>query len=194
MKRGLGYLLVVLVVATCASAQESVADAARRLKREKESAPKSARKAKQIFTDDDVAHSSSVIAPLPPSPRPTDLADWAQQREKEAREAEIALNKLERMNEKQLGDDAVGSTVFAGRDLWEKRLAEERDHLVKAARELIAAHRELTRAVPSGDQVRITGEAKILSEKAAEYRVTKFRYSQLVEGGQKAAAKWKEGR
>lgn len=193
MKRGLGCLLVVLLVATCASAQESVADAARKLKREKESAPSATKKAKRVFTDDDVTSVPTVVLPLP-SPKVADIGQWARQREREAEEAEVKLKKLERMSEKQLGDDAVGSTVFAGRDVWERRLATERDRVVAASEELIAANREFTRAVSSGDQIRITGESKILADKATAYRVAKFRYDQLVEEGQKAAAKWKEGR
>jgi len=161
-------------LSSTALAQESVADAAKRVK------PKDAQTtSKRVFTDDDVKH--STLTPNTPS-NPNDRIEQAQ----------IIVDKLGDKTPRELGEGIVGETRFPGRDVWEKKLSIQRDRLVAAAQVGI----DVAKKVVSDAS---TAEQKANAEHAANdvlwnFGLEKNKYDSLVIEGIAAASAWEKKR
>jgi hypothetical protein len=160
-----------------ASAQESLGDAARKVK------PKDAQvTSKRVFTDDDVTHSN-----------PNSLTTSAPTVEPKIRlsEAQKLVNKLSNKTPRELSNGVVGENKFPGRDNWEGRLAAQRNHVIQAAQTALDVAGKATSDSTPEEKANAT---KASNQALANFDLEMERYNRLVAEGIHKASDWEKNR
>jgi len=153
---------------------ESLGDTARKVR------PKNAPSTPQrVFTDDDIAHSSSTMIGLPVG-NSTDFQSRMQN-------AQRLVDKWADKRPRELSDGIVGDNKFPGRDAWEQRLYEQKGKMVKAAQVALDASQRVISAPTSEERA---SARKATDKLLSDLDWQRTLYDQLVAEGVKKASEW----
>jgi len=163
-------MAAIVSFALAPAAQEPLGDTAKRVK------PKDAQTtSKRVFTDDDVKHSSDTSSQ---QPNPNDKINQAQS----------LVDKLSGKTPRQLADDVVGENKFPGRDVWERKLSDQRDRVVATAQAAIDLVKKMNSDTSTSAQ---KANAKSAAEQAlSNFDLEKSKYNSLVLEGNTKASDW----
>lgn len=134
---------------------------------------------KNIYTDDDVAHTSEIDG-QPGSPSPEDL------RSKMGR-AQKAIDQWKQKTPRELSDGIVGQNQFPGRDSWEQRLYQQKEKMIAAAQACLFAAQKLTSG-PNQDER--NAAQKAVDKLFLDFDAASSTYHWIIAEGMKKAGEW----
>jgi len=157
-----------------ANAESSLGELARKTRANQKSSV-----TKNIYTDDDVAHTSKIDG-QPALPSTEDFRSRIGRAQK-------ALDQWREKKPRELSDGVVGENQFPGRDNWEQRLYQQKEKMIAAAQACLFAAQKLTSAPNQ--------EERNAAQKAADALLLDFdmessAYHRIIAEGLKKAGEW----